>query len=168
MLRTAFDLPHAQIAEILELTPDNVRQLFRRSQARLGADAAPRFVADAGQQRELVQRFMAAAVSGEVEQFAALLAEDVLLAGDGGGKAPSVREPAVGRLRVARFLRGLVRKTTPEMRVDVVRANGAPALLVHTPSEVIGLYALDIDPAAGEVRGIHAIRNPDKLARLVP
>ena len=168
LLRTAFDFPHAQIAEILELSVDNVRQLHRRAQQRLGPDAEPRFVPDPQQQRELVEKFLAAAGSGAVEPFAALLAEDVLLVGDGGGKAASVRAPAVGRLRVARFMRGLVRKATPEMRFDVVRANGAPAILVRTPSSVEGLYALDIDPSNGLVRGIHAMRNPDKLARLRP
>jgi RNA polymerase sigma-70 factor, ECF subfamily len=168
VLRTAFDFPHAHIADMLELSPDNVRQLFRRAQQRLGADGAPRNVPDPVRRRELVERFLAAAATGEVEPFAALLAEDVQLVADGGGNAAAVRVPLLGRLRVARFLRGLVRRATPEMRFDVVRANGAPAVLVHTPSEVIGVYVLDIDDAAGVVRGIHAIRNPDKLARLLP
>ena len=121
---------------------------------------------DPQHQRALVERFLAAARTGEVEPFAALLAEDVLLVGDGGGKAASVRIPAIGRLRVARFLRGLIRKTTPTMSVKVVRANGAPAMLVRDGDEPIGLYALDIDPTADTIRGIHAIRNPDKLVRL--
>jgi len=168
VLRSAFDFPHAQIAEMLQLSADNVRQLFRRAQQRLGPDAEPRYVPDMQRQRQLVERFLAAASTGEVEPFAQLLAEDVLLVGDGGGKAASIRVPASGRLRIARFLRGLVRKTTPSMSFEVVRANGAPALLVRDSGEPIGLYALDIDPAADEIRGIHAIRNPDKLVRLLP
>ena len=166
VLRSAFDFPHAQIAEMLQISPDNVRQLFRRAQQRLGPDSEPRYVPDPQHQRALVERFLAAATTGEVEPFAALLAEDVLLVGDGGGKAASVRIPAIGRLRVARFLRGLIRKTTPTMSVEVVRANGAPAMLVRDGDEPIGLYALDIDPTADTIRGIHAIRNPDKLVRL--
>jgi RNA polymerase sigma-70 factor (ECF subfamily) len=165
VLRTAFDYPHAAIAQILELPVDNVRQLHHRAQQRLGADAAPRYVADAGHQRELVERFLAAASTGEVEPFAALLAEDVLLVGDGGGKAAAVRVPVVGRLRIARFLRGLVRKVTPDMTFEVVRANGAPALLVRRPAVVEAVYAFDIDPVTGLVRAIHAVRNPDKLQR---
>jgi RNA polymerase sigma-70 factor, ECF subfamily len=168
VLRSAFDFPHAQIAEMLQLSADNVRQLFRRAQQRLGPDGEPRYVPDVQRQRQLVERFLAAATTGEVEPFAELLAEDVLLVGDGGGKAASIRVPASGRLRIARFLRGLVRKTTPSMSFEVVRANGAPALLVRDGSEPIGVYALDIDPASEEIRGIHAIRNPDKLVRLVP
>ena len=87
-----------------------------------------------------------------------------MLVGDGGGKAAAVRRPVVGRLRIARFLRGLVRKTTPEHHIDLVRANGAPALLVRRAGVVEGIYALDIDPACGLIRGVHAVRNPDKLA----
>lgn len=166
VLRNAFDFPHAQIAQMLQLSASNVRQQFRRAQQRLGPDSEPRYVPDARRQRELVERFLAAATTGEVEPFAALLTEDVLLVGDGGGKAAAIRVPANGRLRVARFLRGLVRKTTPSMSFDVVRANGAPAVLVRDGSEPIGLYALDIDPRADTIRGIHAVRNPDKLARL--
>jgi len=131
VLRSAFDFPHAQIAEMLQLSSDNARQVYRRAQQRLGEDGEPRFVPDEQRQRELVERFLAAASTGEVEPFAALLAEDVLLVGDGGGKAASIREPAHGRLRVARFLRGLVRRTTAEMTFEVVRANGAPAVLVR-------------------------------------
>jgi len=166
VLRSAFDFPHAQIADMLQLSPDNVRQLYRRAQQRLGPDGEPRYVPDMQRQRELVDRFLAAAQTGEVEPFAALLAEDVVLVGDGGGKAASVRVPAIGKLRVARFMRGLVRKTTSTMSVEVVRANGAPAMLVRDGHEPIGLYALDVDPSGDAIRGIHAIRNPDKLARL--
>jgi RNA polymerase sigma-70 factor (ECF subfamily) len=166
LLRTAFDFPHAQIAEMLQLSSGNIRQLYSRAQQRLGPDSEPRFVPDAQRQRELVERFLAAARTGEVEPFAALLAEDVVLVGDGGGKAASVRVPAIGRLRVARFLRGLIRKTTSSMSVEVVRANGVPAVLVRDAGEPIGLYALDIDPAGEAILGIHAIRNPDKLVRL--
>jgi RNA polymerase sigma-70 factor (ECF subfamily) len=166
VLRSAFDFPHAQIGDMLQLSAANVRQLYARAQQRLGPDSEPRFVPDARRQRELVERFLAAARTGEVEPFAALLAEDVVLVGDGGGKAASVRAPAIGRLRVARFMRGLVRKTTASMSVEVVRANGVPAMLVRDGDEPIGLYALDIDPSGDVIRGIHAIRNPDKLVRL--
>lgn len=166
VLRTAFDFPHAQIAELLEMSPANVRQLFHRAQSRLGDDAAPRFVPDLQRQRELVDAFVAAAATGAVEPLAALLAEDAVLIGDGGGKAASVRRPVHGGLRIARFLRGLVRKTTPQHRIDLVRANGAPALLVSHRGTVDGVYALDIDGRTGLVRAIHAVRNPDKLQRV--
>lgn len=168
VLRTAFDYPHAEIAELLRLSPDNVRQLFRRAQQRLAPEAAARFTPDPGQVQALVERFLSAMATGEVAPLAELLTEDVVFVGDGGGKVAAVRVPATGRLRVARFLRGLARKTTPDMQVDLVRANGDPALLIRTADEVLGVYALAVDAASGLVRGIHGVRNPDKLHHLLP
>jgi RNA polymerase sigma-70 factor (ECF subfamily) len=167
VLRSAFDYPHADIGQLLNLSPDNVRQLYRRAQQRLGDDAAPRFAADPATQRALVERFLAASASGEVEPLAALLADDITMIGDGGGKAASIRRPLLGRLRVARFLRGLSRRLTAQMSVVVVRANGAPALLVVDSGRADGIYALDIDANTGLVRAIHAVRNPDKLRHVV-
>lgn len=167
VLRTAFDYPHAEIARLLDLSADNVRQVFRRAQLRLGDGAEPRFVADEKLQRDIVERFVAASGSGEVQPLADLFAKDAALYADGGGKAASIRRPAFGRLRIARFIRGLVRRSPPDIRLDVVRANGAPALLLRTTHTVEGVYALDIAPD-GVVRAIHAIRNPDKLTRLSP
>ena len=168
VLRSAFDYPHADIAIMLGLTADNVRQLHRRAQQRLGPDAEPRFVPDPARTRALVDRFLAAAATGEVEPLAALLSEDIVLVSDGGGKAAAVLRPVRGRLRIARFMRTLGRKAPPGTRFELVRANGAPALLVRTPDEVLGVYALDIDVEAGAITGIHAVRNPDKLTRLRP
>lgn len=166
VLRTAFDFPHAEIADMLGMTPDNVRQIYRRAQQRLGPDAEPRFVPDPQRQRELVDAFIAAAMTGEVDPLAELLTRDAVLIGDGGGKAASVRRPVLGGLRIARFLRGLVRHATPEHQIELVRANGAPALLVRSAATVEGIYALDVDVADGVVRAIHAVRNPDKLSRV--
>jgi RNA polymerase sigma-70 factor (ECF subfamily) len=168
VLRTAFGFPHAEVAALLDVSPDNVRQIYRRAQQRLGPGAAPRFVADADQVHALVQKFLAATTTGEVQPLADLLAEDVVLIGDGGDKAAAVRAPMLGRLRVARFLRRLAQLTPPDTRIDLVRANGAPALLVHSPERVEGVYALDVDVARGVIVGVHAVRNPDKLARLRP
>lgn len=166
VLRTAFDYPHAEIAELLDMSADNVRQLHRRAQQRLGADAAPRFVPDTARGRQLAQRFLAAAATGEVQPLAELLAEDVVLVGDGGGKAASVRHPIAGRLKIARFVRKIGLLAPPGTRFDVILANGAPALLVVTPAQIEGVYALDMDPATELIVGIHAVRNPDKLGRV--
>ena len=166
VLRAAFDFPHAEIGTLLGLSPDNVRQIHRRAQQRLGPEADVRFVPDRNRVHAIVQRFLHAAGSGEVEPLARLLAEDVVLVGDGGGKAVAVRRPIFGRLRVARFIRALVRMAPPTTRIDLVRANGAPALLLVVDDRVEGVYALDFDGERDLVVGIHAVRNPDKLARV--
>jgi RNA polymerase sigma-70 factor (ECF subfamily) len=166
VLREAFGYAHGEIAELLEGSPASVRQHYRRARQRLAAAGAPRFVADRAKQDELMHRFLAAATTGEVQPLADLLAADAVLYADGGGKASAIRDPAHGRLRIARFFRGLVRQAPPDLRVDLVRANGAPALLLRTRDDVVGIYALEIGD--DEIRAIHAVRNPDKLRRLSP
>jgi len=166
VLREAFDYPHDETAQLLDLTSAGVRQHYRRARQRVTAEGAPRFVAPRGKQDELMQRFMAAVETGEVQPLADLLVSDAVLYADGGGKASSIRRPAHGHLRIARFIRGLVRQSPPGTRVDLVRANGAPAMLVRSATEVLGVYALEVDPEGDLIRAVHAVRNPDKLQTL--
>ena len=166
VLREAFDYPHDQTAELLDLTSAGVRQHYRRARQRLTAEGAPRFIAARNKQEELMQRFLAAVQTGEVQPLAELLAKDAVLYADGGGKASSIRRPAHGHLRIARFIRGLVRHSPPDMSVDLVWANDAPAMLVRTPTEVLGVYALEVDSSRELICAVHAIRNPDKLRAL--
>ncbi|MDQ1697110.1 MAG: hypothetical protein QOJ03_2463 [Frankiaceae bacterium] len=166
VLREGFDYPHDDIAQLLETSAANVRQHYRRARQRLSAADEPRFVADRQLQDTLLRRFVTASLSGDVQPLADLLAADAVLYADGGGKAQAIRRPAHGSLRIARFFRGLVRQAPPDIRVDLVRANTDPALLVRTTDEVIGVYALDVDAVTGLIRAVHAIRNPEKLSRL--
>jgi RNA polymerase sigma-70 factor (ECF subfamily) len=166
ILREAFDFPHEETAALLEVSAAAVRQHFRRARKRLAMDDAPRFVATRAKQDELMKRFMAAIGSGEVEPLADLLVADAELYADGGGKASAILRPAHGRLRIARFFRGLARQAPANMRVDLVRANGEPAMLVRVPGEVLGVYAIEVDPGSDQIRAVHAVRNPDKLRLL--
>ena len=166
VLREAFDYPHDETAQLLELSSATVRQHYRRARQRLSAERAPRFVAARDKQDELMRRFLAAMQTGEVQPLADLLASDAVLYADGGGKASAIRQPAHGHLRIARFIRGLVRHSPRGTRVDLVGANGDPAILVRTPTEVLGVYAFEVDPAHDVIRAVHAVRNPDKLSTL--
>lgn len=166
ILREAFDFPHDETGRLLEISAATVRQHYRRARQRLAADRAPRFTASREKQDELMHRFMAAVGSGEVQPLADLLVTDAVLYADGGGKASSIRRPAFGHLRVARFIRGLARHAPTGMRVDLVRANGAPAMLVRTATDVLGIYAIEVDEESDHIRAVHAVRNPDKLRRL--
>jgi RNA polymerase sigma-70 factor (ECF subfamily) len=163
ILREAFDYPHEETAAALGVSAASVRQHYRRAGTRLAADRAPRFVAARAKQDELMHRFLTAVGSGEVQPLADLLAEDAVLYADGGGKASAIRAPAHGRLRIARFFRGLARQAPADMRVDLVRANGAPAMLVRSGTEVLGIYAFEVDEHSGIAREVHAVRNPEKL-----
>jgi RNA polymerase sigma-70 factor (ECF subfamily) len=129
----------------------------------------PRFRTTREQQRELVQRFFAAAQQGDLAGLEALLAHDVQLTGDGGGKVPALARSLRGRSRVARTLTNWLRLLSrfPQVSVRPVEVNGDPgALFLDDQERLLAVWALDV--ADGQVTGIRSIVNPDKLAHLGP
>jgi RNA polymerase sigma-70 factor (ECF subfamily) len=132
-------------------------------------EGRPRFEADRERAEELAQRFFAAAQEGELSQLEELLSEDVVLHGDGGGKAPALARSLHGRERVARtlaaWMRTLGRLEGARLRpVDVNREPGA--MLETADGELFGVMVLDV--AGDRIQGVRSIVNPDKLARLGP
>ena len=165
LLREVFDYPYDQIAEIVGKSEDNVRQLAVRARRHV-EEGRSRFDASREQRDELADRFFAAVEEGELEGLEALLAEDVELHGDGGGKAPALARPVFGRDRVARTLQAWwkagSRFGATARRVDV---NGQPGVLLLTPDgQIVSVLALDI--ADGQVQTLRGIVNPDKLRHL--
>lgn len=170
VLREAFDYPHAEIAEILDLTESNCQQLYRRAKQHVAAGRS-RTEFDAAAARTIVEEFLAAATSGEVQRLVTLLTSDAIKVGDGGGKVPARTTPVSGALAVARFVRGLFRPT--EARLDMLGGmptlyaglvNGGPAVLVVIDGQINAVMSLEVTD-----EGITAIRsqvNPDKLARI--
>ncbi|MFD6755389.1 RNA polymerase sigma-70 factor [Micromonospora gifhornensis] len=170
VLRTAFGYPHAEIAEILDLTESNCQQLYRRARQHVAAGRA-RVEVDEAAARTIVAEFLAAARSGETARLVELLTDDVMSTGDGGGKIPARGTPIVGALAVARFLRGVFRATDLRRQVlggeaalyaEIV--NGVPAVLVVVGDRVVGVLTLEM--TAEGVSDIHAQANPDKLDRV--
>jgi RNA polymerase sigma-70 factor (TIGR02957 family) len=166
LLREVFDYPYDRIAEIVDKSEPNVRQLAARARKHVD-EGRVRFDASREQRDQLADRFLAAAQEGDMPALEALLAEDVELHGDGGGKAPAIGRALFGRSRVAGMLRNWVRLAprlgAVEMRrVDV---NGQPgAMVLDREGRVISVMALDI--AEGQIQGIRSIVNPDKLGHL--
>src|SRR6266498_1707246 len=105
LLREVFDYDYGEIAKIVERSEDNCRQLYVRARRHID-EGRPRFEASRQQRDELAQRFLAAAQKGDTEALVELLAADVVVYGDGGGKAPSWPQPIYGRDRVARLMAG--------------------------------------------------------------
>ena len=166
LLREVFDYPYDRIAEIVGKSEPNVRQLAVRARRHVD-EGRTRFDASREQRDALADRFFAAVEEGDLNELEELLAEDVELHGDGGGKAPALARALFGRSRVARTLRNWLR-AMPRMggvtlrRVDV---NGQPgALLLDREGRVFSVMAFDI--ADGQVQGIRGIVNPDKLGHL--
>jgi RNA polymerase sigma-70 factor (ECF subfamily) len=165
VLREAFDYPHAEIANVLEVSEANSRQLHRRAVQRLG-DTKPRFVPSLERQRELLETFSRAAFGGDPALLHALLTEDCVIYGDGGGKASALRQPLQGRERAAKFIEGLVRLAPPDLHADEVEINGELAYVMRTASELVGVYAFQWTDD-GHLAAVHAVRNPDKLTTLI-
>jgi RNA polymerase sigma-70 factor (TIGR02957 family) len=166
LLRDVFDYGYPEIAAIVGKSEENVRQLVTRARNHV-EQRRPRFETTRGQHDELARRFFAAATQGDLAGLEALLAHDVVLTGDGGGKVPALARSLRGRNRVARTLRNWVRIAIriPGVSLRPVDVNGGPgALLLDGDQRLIGVWALEI--AYGEIHGIRSIVNPDKLAHL--
>lgn len=168
VLHDVFDYDYGEIAEIVGKTEDNVRQLATRARRHV-AQARPRYQTTREQRDELAQRFFAAAEQGDLAGLEMLLAHDVELTGDGGGKVPALAHSLQGRSRVAAVLARAVRTIVeiPEVSWHLAEVNGgAGALFVEAHQKLIGVMALDI--VGGQVTSVRGIVNPDKLAHLGP
>jgi RNA polymerase sigma-70 factor (TIGR02957 family) len=165
LLRDVFGYDYAQIADIVGKSEDNARQLAARARRHV-EERKPRFDASREQRNELARRFFAAAQEGELEPLETLLAHDVVLHGDGGGKAPALARAVQGRQRVARTLRAWMRQgeRIPGAALRQVEVNGQPGALILAGQEVLGVMALDI--ADGQIQEVRSIVNPDKLGHV--
>lgn len=168
LLRDVFGYGYDEITQIVGKSEDNVRQLAARARRHVER-RRPRFQTTREQRDELARRFFAAAERGDLAGLEALLAHDVELTGDGGGKVPALAKSLRGRSRVARALVQwfAVVGRLPGVSLRPVDVNGAPGVLfVDAAQAVIGVGALDI--ADGQVTGVSSIVNPDKLRHLGP
>src|SRR5918993_596518 len=169
LLHDVFGYGYPEVAAIVGKSEDNARQLATRAR-RYVAQRRPRFQTTREQRVELARRFFAAVEHGDLAGLEALLAHDVKLTGDGGGKVPALARSLRGRNRVARTLINGIRQATarlPGMSLRPVEVNGGPgALILDARQRLIGVGALDI--AGGQITSISAIVNPDKLTHLGP
>jgi RNA polymerase sigma-70 factor (TIGR02957 family) len=168
LLHEVFDYSYPEVAAIVGKSQDHVRQLATRARRHV-QQRRPRFQTTRGQREELARRFVAAAERGDLAGLEALLAHDVELTGDGGGKVPTLARSLRGRTRVARTLMnywGRVART-PGVSLRLAEVNGSPGALVVDPQQrLLGVVALEI--AGGQITSISAVVNPDKLTHLGP
>jgi RNA polymerase sigma-70 factor (TIGR02957 family) len=167
LLREVFDEPYDRIAEIVGTSEQNARQLATRARRHVD-ERRPRFEASREQRDELATRFLAAAEEGDLQGLQELLAHDVVFRGDGGGKAPAAARAIHGRAKVARLLiaglRALARSGFTTRHEEVNGQSGA--LFFDREGRLISVMILDV--AEGQIQGVSAIVNPDKLRHLGP
>ncbi|MEV6118361.1 RNA polymerase sigma-70 factor [Streptomyces sp. NPDC052109] len=163
VLREAFDYPYRQIAEMLETSEANTRQLVSRARKRLASDRHEPVTP--GAHRRLMEVFLTAAQTGDLAVLEEVLTEDVVSYSDGGGIRGASRIPVAGRLRVSRYLAAFAPRFWPEKDVRRVEANGRPAALVTAGGEAVALLCLDV--SARGVERLMWVMNPEKLAPYV-
>lgn len=163
LLREVFEYEYDEIGKILGRSEAACRKLFSRARDHIAAHR-PRFQASPEEHRRLLEQFMRAARAGDLDGLTALLADDVTMWADGGGKIPGAAlRPVHGAVNVARFLIGVAARFTPQgARLIVANVNGKPTLLIQradgTPYVVV---SIDIDGT--RIRQVWAIGNPEKL-----
>lgn len=167
LLREVFDYGYDEIARVVGKSEANSRQLFVRARQHID-EGKPRFDASREQRVELTRRFLAAAEEGDVDALEQMLADDVVVYGDGGGKAPSWPHPIVGQQRVSRLIAGVFAQLRQYASTwQPVEINGQPGVMFLDPEGRIG-SVMSFDVADGVIQTIRGIINPDKLAHLGP
>ena len=167
VLREVFDLPYDQVAMIVDRSEANCRQIARRSREHVRAER-PRVEPDHDRDRRLLEAFLAAVSSGDADELAGLLHDDVVLVSDGGEQVRAARRPIIGVDRVVRFLTGIVRNApVAEVAIDQVDVNGQVGLRVVVGDDT-SLFVLEPEPSGEAVSRIFVHRNPDKLLRIAP
>jgi RNA polymerase sigma-70 factor (ECF subfamily) len=166
LLHDVFDYGYGEVAEIVGTSEGNARQLAARARRHVD-ERRPRFETSQEQRDELARRFFAAAQAGDVGALESLLAHDVELHGDGGGKVPALARSLHGRSRVARTLLAWARAGARGATLRQAEVNGQPGAMALDPDgAVISVVSLDI--ADGQIRAIRSVVNPDKLRHIGP
>ncbi|MFC0003474.1 RNA polymerase sigma-70 factor [Micromonospora siamensis] len=167
VLREVFDFGHAEIAEAVGRSEESVRQAAHRARNHVRA-RRPRFPADRQRQRRVTERFLAAAAGGDLNTLLELLAPDVTVWTDGGGKVHQAMRPVTGVRKVATWFATLGDRpyqgvALADMTIEIVEVNGGPGILFSGSGRVIATLTLDVADD-GRIVGIHNVANPDKLA----
>ncbi len=164
VLREVFDVPYDEIAEAVEKSPAAVRQIAHRARSHVEA-RRPRSEVTAAEREAVLQKFIDAATTGDIQSLMDVLAPDVVLLTDGGGFKKAALRPIRGREKVVRFLAGAGGRGGGEVeRAEIVQLNGVPALQLWVDGEVDTVMTLLME--GGVATAVYAVRNPEKLRAL--
>jgi RNA polymerase sigma-70 factor (ECF subfamily) len=162
VLREVFDLPYDEIAAAVDKSAAAVRQIAHRARSHVEARRPREQVSDQDRQA-VVERFMAAVATGDLQGLLDVLAPDVVLITDGGGKKQAALRPIHGVEKVLRFLGGVM-PDDGTASASPVMVNGSPGLRLLLGEELDTIATMRVDD--GKVTGLYLVRNPDKLGRV--
>jgi RNA polymerase sigma-70 factor (ECF subfamily) len=161
LLRDVFDLDYGDIADVVEKSPANVRQIATRARAHVGDAGRHAGDHDPAEDQRLLEAFMEAVATGDLERLTGMLAADAILYSDGGGVVTAARKPIYTGPKVARFFIGVARKAPPDFSAAWARVNGEPGIVFDTPQGVLNVMAFEIRD--GLVTAVRVVANPQKL-----
>jgi RNA polymerase sigma-70 factor (ECF subfamily) len=161
VLREVFGFDYDEIAGAVGKSVAAVRQVAHRAREHVQARRKRFDPIDPDQSRRITEQFLAAAANGDVDGLMAMLAPDATSIADGGGRVGAARKPIVGAEKVAALVAGPLRKGLLGRRLEVVTANGAPAVAVYSGDVLDGILTLEI--IGGKITHLYAMANPDKL-----
>jgi RNA polymerase sigma-70 factor, ECF subfamily len=166
VLREVFGFDYNEIAAAVDKSTAAVRQIAHRAREHVQARRRRFAPVDPEQNARIAAEFMAAASTGDVQTVMSMLAPDVAWTADSGGKASAARRPVVGAEKVARAVVGLMSRAVhiPDVRVEPVICNSAPALILYRGDHLEGVFTVEI--VDGKITNFYAMRNPEKLVAL--
>jgi RNA polymerase sigma-70 factor (ECF subfamily) len=163
LLHEVFNYTFAEIGTIIDRTPADCRQIGHRARQRL-MEGRPRFKVEAEPVEEVVQTFLRACLGGDIGELLGLLAPDVTVTHDSGGRTHAVRNTVVGPDRTARLFLGIFRKWSPPLSFSIAIINGQSALVSCQDGQVVNVTTFDV--REGKIHAIYQMLNPDKLKGL--
>ncbi|MFI5794038.1 RNA polymerase sigma factor SigJ [Streptomyces sp. NPDC051677] len=166
VLHEVFGYAHTEIADILGRSPSAIRQLAHRAREHVHA-RRPRYEPDPHVRQQVTERFLAAALGGDLDALLRILAPDVTLWSDGGGRTRTASlRPVHGRDKVARLFAALAPRSGQGLDVVYRRVNGDPSALLFAGDTPYAVMVLDLTPDGDQVCGIYTVANPDKLSHV--
>jgi RNA polymerase sigma-70 factor (ECF subfamily) len=159
VLREAFDLPHEQIADMLNIRAAHSRQLLRRAKQKIDAEDIQEV--DEGQLQDLMTNFMSAVATGDLESLHEIMTDDIVFYSDGGGRVSAALIPLVDKVKTATVLMHLMSKNQEQLLPSWENINGTPSLVLRGAGGIHSCHTIVVRDS--KVHRIYTIRNPDKL-----
>jgi RNA polymerase sigma-70 factor (ECF subfamily) len=167
LLREVFEYDYSRIAQIVDRSEQNCRQIVTRARKHLESEEV-RFDPDEQRREELLEKFLAAAEEGDTETLEEVLAEDAVLYSDGGGVVSAARKPLFGAARIAKAVAAISRKRQErgyQAESEPARVNGQPGrVLRRLDGEIEDVLSVDV--VDGRIQTVRVVRNPEKLAHV--
>ncbi|GHO43462.1 RNA polymerase sigma-70 factor [Ktedonospora formicarum] len=163
LLHEAFTYRYEEISEIVGKSPANCRQLLHQAKEHLARNRV-RFSPAREEQQRLMERFLSASQEGDMQALVQVLAQDVTLWPDGGGKVYAAPYPVPGRERVLRLWNGLMRQSAsayPNAKYTLTQVNEGIGLMIWSPETLLSVFTCEIEN--GQITALYEVVNPDKL-----